>query len=158
MSFGILEEPFGNSFWEKAGNSLAGPTVGTLVKGGQAASRQDWEGVLKAVTPIQKTVRVATRAAKGEKQTIRTGGKDVDLTNFEAVMYALGFTPVKQSQYYDKQEAHRGENAFENASLVDRPEIYKKSSKEKQAEYKRDYYVGTTWKKKPKSSAGRIPR
>jgi len=87
---------------------------------------------------------------QGKPQSIKAGQKEIPLTDYEAIMRALGFTPVKQSKYYDEQDLRREENKFENARVVDRPKIFESLPEEKQVQLRKDYFVGTTWKKRPK--------
>ncbi len=103
-SVAILEEPYGWTAMEKAANFVFGPTVTGALKIGEAIGKRDYEDVAKALTPAFKIYDVARQA--GRTQRVKVGSNQyVNLTPFEAVMRALGFTPLKVSEVYDKKDA-----------------------------------------------------
>jgi len=107
-SVSILEQPYGRTSLEKAGNFVFGPTVGTAINVADALAKKDYEKTTKALTPAYKGYDVAKQALdKGIGGTkVKVGNNQyVGLTPFEAVMRALNFTPTKVSEVYDKKDA-----------------------------------------------------
>jgi len=107
-SVAILEEPYGRTPLEQAGNFFFGPTIGgginvasNLVKGNMSKAAQQ-------ATPAFKPANtIAQRIQSGDWTTdIKTGNKQsITLSPFESVMYGLGFTPLQQTEVYDKKDA-----------------------------------------------------
>lgn len=104
-SVAILEEPYGRTTLEKAANFAFGPTVGTAVGVYDAVKSKNYEKAAKSLTPLYKTYDVAKQSINNETSKVKVGNNQyVELSNFEAIMRGLGFTPVKTSEVYDKRD------------------------------------------------------
>jgi hypothetical protein len=116
-SVAVLDEPFGDSLTDKAINSFGGPTVSTAVEMGKAGidvieakSGNERESAFrKAVnklTPYYRQIDTAKQLIgnRGEGATIEMGRDKIELTPQEAFMRALGFTPMKQTLYFQNKE------------------------------------------------------
>jgi N12 class adenine-specific DNA methylase len=108
-SIGILEEPYGHSTAEKTLNFFGGPTVSTVVgvtdKVLKADDRGDYWRVARSITPYAKSAEAIWGLAKDGTADVRLDNRKAGVTTFESVMQVLGFTPLKQSRYYDQKEA-----------------------------------------------------
>nr|MDQ3805198.1 hypothetical protein [Acidobacteriota bacterium] len=130
-SVAILDPFYGKTVKEKLVNTLGGPTLGSLItlyegsgklreeignfrgdpSAAQAriAAREAGEFASEAgqkVTPYGKTLDAVRQAYRGEPQRVKGAGKEeVELTPFEGVMRALGFTPLRQTASFDKEES-----------------------------------------------------
>jgi hypothetical protein len=114
-SVGILEEPYGNSTAERLVNFAGGPTIGTAVtltdKLSNADEAKDYWAAARSVTPYAKSAEAAYSLATKGKGSVKAAEKRIPLTAFETTMLALGFTPVKQSRFYDLREARKQQKA-----------------------------------------------
>lgn len=132
-SVAVLEAPYGRGVWEQAGNLLLGPTIGSIFGAAERYRTKGPVGAAMAVTPytrpyeatrqyvrnfngtqvppdkpnsrVQESLEGAIPGASGAGMRIKTQqGKTIGLSRFETVMYGLGFTPVKQTAFYDNKE------------------------------------------------------
>jgi len=116
-SVGIFEAPYGDSMMEKWGNVAFGPTIGTIANlgdaGAQFLSAKDGEGKIKAIRKGARAITPYARQAEGayeiatspdHRASVQLGGGRKKLSLSDSVLYALGFTPVEQSRFYDKRE------------------------------------------------------
>jgi hypothetical protein len=116
----MFEPPFGKTVSERVVNFLGGPTVGTAIKVGQGVSdaynaedgkvktREEklktiGNRTMNALSPYPKMGIAAYQTAIGSPVQ-PLDGKDTPISRYEGVMRSLGFTLVKQSEYYDDKE------------------------------------------------------
>ncbi len=129
-SVAVLDDFYGETPEEKIVNLLGGPTVGaglTVYKGSVPVReelskfRQDPSKagallvadeakeaagkVAPKLTPYARTADTIWQEATSGETSIKVGKNErIKLSNFEAVMRGLGFTPLKQSSKYDAKE------------------------------------------------------
>jgi len=114
----VLEPPYGTTPEEQIVNFAFGPTVGTALAGIKGWEQKDIRPFAKGLTTAYRTYEVIEQAIAGEGETVKVGRSQyVELTPFEAVMRALGFTPVKQTRVYEKRKAGIKEGGPGNWSL-----------------------------------------
>jgi hypothetical protein len=98
-SVAIIDDLYGKSPEEKLVNLVGGPTVGM---GFGLYKANSPEKVATTLTPYARGVSTAVELAKrGEATVPISRGERMPLTDFEAVMRILGFTPVRQSIHFD---------------------------------------------------------
>jgi hypothetical protein len=130
-SVAVLDEPFGDSLTDKAINSFGGPTVSTAVEMGRAGidaieaknGKERESAFRKAVnklTPYYRQIDTTKQLIenRGKGATIEMGRDKIELTPEEAFMRALGFTPMKQTLFFQNKER-----------IQDRREVVKQSKK-----------------------------
>ncbi len=114
----MFEEPFGKTWSEKVINFFGGPTVSDAVKIGQGVSEamfaEDFDKVVdagektvKGVTPYYRMGQAGVDLATEGSTSINLDKKKTEISNFEGIMRALGFTLTQQSRYYDEKDARR---------------------------------------------------
>lgn len=127
----LMDEPFGDTLEEQIVNFALGPTVslataiGTQGKDFFAAAQQYWKGersprakrtpeqkmqgaalkLARTISPYTKTAIAGYYAVQGEMPKMWLG-KEERMTPGEAVGMGLMGTPVRQSVYWEKQEAY----------------------------------------------------
>jgi hypothetical protein len=116
-SVAVLDEPFGDSLTDKAINTFGGPTISMAVDLGKAgkdaieakSGRERESAFRKAVnklTPYYRQIDTTKQLIEnqGKGATIEMGRDKIELTLQEAFMRALGFTPMKQTLYFQDKE------------------------------------------------------
>ncbi len=119
----LLDSPFGQTPSEKAINFLGGPTLSLIVKAWKEGetmanakdSREQTRGekikasalrLGKAVSPYTKAAEsVYSLATTGKPPKLRLGKEEVEMTKKEAIGYGLMGTPLRQTKYYEKEDA-----------------------------------------------------
>lgn len=120
----LLDSPFGSTPSEKAINFLGGPTLSLIVKAWKEGetmatakdSKEQTRGekikasalrLGKAVSPYTKFGETAySLATTGKPPKLRLGKEEVEMTKKEAVGYGLMGTPLRQTKYYEKEDAY----------------------------------------------------
>jgi diguanylate cyclase (GGDEF)-like protein len=98
----ILDPPFGDTVYEQLLNFLGGPTISTTASIIEKGGKQDYMGAVKSITPYYRMGESAIDLIKGGATTLPApSGHDIELNRFETLMRVLGFTPVKQSRFYE---------------------------------------------------------
>jgi hypothetical protein len=137
-----LFDLYGQTPYEQIVGQFTGPTVGRAIQvGGGLAAAADAArtpmGPRDRKTPQEKSMTAVERALKASPQygmgkaawqlasegraTMRINSKDEPMTRFESAMRALGFTPARQSGFYEQQDYLRSVGALDRASLQSQP-------------------------------------
>jgi GGDEF domain-containing protein/2'-5' RNA ligase len=113
-SVSLIDAPYGNSTWEQVGSFSVGPTISMGVnvfdKVRKADETADYLSLARSVTPYTKTGEALYGLATKGHGSVKAGRRRMQLTPFETVMLTLGFTPLKQTRYYDMRDAKRARN------------------------------------------------
>jgi len=103
-SFSLVDF-IGNSPQEMAANFALGPTLSRGLKLGQQLSSNSPEKAVKTLTPYSKAIDLP-KAIIGEKTTTDLDANTkTQISRYEAIMEALGFTLKKKSKFFDMKEA-----------------------------------------------------
>lgn len=101
-SVSILDDLYGRTPYEQAVNLVGGPTAGTFFN--LIDPSKSVESKLGGFSPYFKTAGTAKEMLEKGHATVPVGNEHrLDLTPYESIMRILGFTPSRQSAYFDEQ-------------------------------------------------------
>ena len=98
----LIDPPYGDTPYEQTVNFLGGPTLSGMLNLYTKTKEGDFIGAIKSSTPYYRMGEsVADLATHGKSTYPAPGKREIELNTFETAMRALGFTPVKQSRFYE---------------------------------------------------------